>query len=119
MLTVPAAFSWFKRKEPYVCALIVGLLFTPVIYWNATHQWASFLFQSTRRFAATTSIDLPYLFGLDFSLLLRHLEFWVYGIFLKKTTPMLLAIILTVLNPFSAHLYPSTFGIFYVIQFKS
>lgn len=41
--------KWFKRKEPYVCAFIAILLFLPVIYWNWTHEWASFLFQSKRR----------------------------------------------------------------------
>lgn len=30
-----------------VCSLIV---FSPVIYWNATHEWVSFRFQSTARF---------------------------------------------------------------------
>lgn len=41
--------KWFTRKEPYLCALIASLLFIPVIYWNWTHEWASFLFQSKRR----------------------------------------------------------------------
>ncbi|WP_173238322.1 glycosyltransferase family 39 protein [Legionella antarctica] len=66
VITVPTARLWLKRKEPYVCALIAGILFTPVIYWNATHQWASFLFQSKRRFASTSSIDLHYLLALIF-----------------------------------------------------
>lgn len=46
---IPAARTWLTRKEPYLGALIAALLFTPVIYWNATHEWASFAFQSTRR----------------------------------------------------------------------
>jgi hypothetical protein len=66
VITVPTARQWFRRKEPYACVLIAALLFTPVIYWNATHQWASFLFQSKRRFASTTSIDLHYLLALIF-----------------------------------------------------
>lgn len=37
---------------PYVAAIISLLIFSPVVYWNATHEWASFLFQSTRRFQA-------------------------------------------------------------------
>ncbi len=64
VITVPTARPWLRRKEPYACALIAALLFTPVIYWNATHQWASFLFQSKRRFASTSSIDLHYLVAL-------------------------------------------------------
>jgi dolichol-phosphate mannosyltransferase len=46
----PASRVWFKRKEPYLCVFIGLVLFTPVIYWNATHEWVSFIFQSTRRF---------------------------------------------------------------------
>lgn len=58
LITVPTARYWFKRKEPYLAAGLVLLLFTPVIYWNANHEWASFLFQTKRRFAATASTDL-------------------------------------------------------------
>mgnify|MGYP000246322687 CR=1 FL=1 len=43
------ARKWLLRKEPYLAVGIALLLFSPVIYWNASHQWASFLFQSTRR----------------------------------------------------------------------
>lgn len=64
MATMPAARSLFKRKEPYLCALIALMLFTPVLYWNATHAWASFIFQSTRRFSETRSTHIFYLLGL-------------------------------------------------------
>jgi len=40
------------RKEPWLAALIALLVFSPVIYWNATHEWASFLFQASDRFVA-------------------------------------------------------------------
>jgi 4-amino-4-deoxy-L-arabinose transferase-like glycosyltransferase len=33
---------WLKRREPYVAAAIVLLLFSPVLLWNAEHHWASF-----------------------------------------------------------------------------
>lgn len=46
----PSARHWFFRKEPYLAVLIALLIFTPVIYWNAKHDWASFVFQSSRRF---------------------------------------------------------------------
>jgi hypothetical protein len=39
---------WLARSGPYL-ALALGLLvFSPVIVWNATHGWASFLFQGSR-----------------------------------------------------------------------
>lgn len=54
----PTARTWLRRKEPYLAALLAALIFSPVIYWNATHEWVSFLFQSKRRFVATSSIDI-------------------------------------------------------------
>lgn len=30
---------------PYLAAAIAALLFSPVVYWNAQHEWVSFLFQ--------------------------------------------------------------------------
>ena len=50
--------QWFLRKEPYLCALITILMFTPVIYWNYKHNWVSFIFQSVRR------IEDVYIFSL-------------------------------------------------------
>ena len=38
------------RKEPYLAVVIALLIFSPVIYWNATHDWASFQFQTSVRF---------------------------------------------------------------------
>ncbi|MBM4332538.1 MAG: phospholipid carrier-dependent glycosyltransferase [Deltaproteobacteria bacterium] len=37
--------NWLRRKEPYL-ALLLGLcIFSPVILWNAQHDWLSFRFQ--------------------------------------------------------------------------
>ncbi|KTD06165.1 dolichyl-phosphate mannosyltransferase [Legionella gratiana] len=60
----PASRKWFLRKEPYCCALIAFIIFIPVIYWNATHDWASFLFQSSRRFHDYYSFSFHELIGL-------------------------------------------------------
>ncbi|QEY50827.1 glycosyltransferase family 39 protein [Legionella longbeachae] len=60
----PASRKWFLRKEPYCCALIALIIFIPVIYWNATHDWASFLFQSSRRFHEYYSFSFHKLIGL-------------------------------------------------------
>lgn len=56
--------KWFLRREPYCCALIALILFSPVIYWNAIHHWASFLFQSTRRFSESFIFSFHELIGL-------------------------------------------------------
>jgi 4-amino-4-deoxy-L-arabinose transferase-like glycosyltransferase len=37
-----------RRPEPWVGALIAGLLFLPVVLWNAQHDWAGFLRQGGR-----------------------------------------------------------------------
>ena len=39
---------WFRRPEPYLAALAGLLVFSPVIAWNAGHDWASFGFQGGR-----------------------------------------------------------------------
>ena len=85
VVTVPTSRQWLRRKESYACALIAALIFTPVIYWNATHHWISFLFQSQRRFASTSSIDLHYLVAL---ILLFITPFGAIGLLelLKKNT---------------------------------
>lgn len=64
MCITPNARSWFLRKEPYLCALIAILLFTPVIYWNANHEWASFVFQGARRFTAEYKFTFHMFIGL-------------------------------------------------------
>lgn len=64
LLIVPTARPWFVRKEPYICAVITALLFTPVIYWNAVHEWASFVFQGTRRLESVYTCSLHQLIGL-------------------------------------------------------
>jgi dolichol-phosphate mannosyltransferase len=42
---------WLLRWEPYAALFIALVLFSPVIVWNAQHEWASFAFQTSRRLA--------------------------------------------------------------------
>jgi dolichol-phosphate mannosyltransferase len=39
----------WRRLPPYGAALLALLIFMPVIVWNAQHEWASFVFQTSRR----------------------------------------------------------------------
>jgi len=55
----PGARRWLRRPEPYIAAIIALILFSPVIYWNAIHGWASFAFQSTQRLADPTTFSTP------------------------------------------------------------
>jgi dolichol-phosphate mannosyltransferase len=58
-LLVPAALlymladrrgrRWLIRPEPYLAAILAGVIFSPVIVWNYQHDWASFVFQGARR----------------------------------------------------------------------
>lgn len=40
-----------RTVHPYASALLALVLFSPVVIWNAQHEWASFRFQSVERFA--------------------------------------------------------------------
>lgn len=54
---------WLRRPEPWCAAAIAGLLFTPVLVWNATHDWSSFVFQGTRRWTDDPEFSLHLLIG--------------------------------------------------------
>ncbi len=53
----------YRRPEPYLALLLSLAVFSPVIYWNATHAWASFAFQGTDRITAGIRFGLPALIG--------------------------------------------------------
>jgi dolichol-phosphate mannosyltransferase len=55
--------AWFRRWEPLAAVVLAFLIFSPVVYWNATHHWASFIFQSTRRLQERHYFGLPLLLG--------------------------------------------------------
>jgi dolichol-phosphate mannosyltransferase len=52
------ARSWLRRPEPYGAALLALAVFSPVIAWNAQHEWASFAFQTSRRLAESPRFSL-------------------------------------------------------------
>lgn len=49
---------------PYLALVIGALVFSPVIYWNASHEWASFKFQFVERAEAQKPIQVTYLIQL-------------------------------------------------------
>ena len=69
MLIDKNARKWFLRPQPYFAALIALLIFSPVIYWNFQNDWASFLFQSTRRLHKANSFYTPELLGCILALI--------------------------------------------------
>ena len=68
----PQARRCLRKPGPYLAAAIGLMMFAPVIAWNATHDWASFLFQGGRasishqlrldELGATLGIEALYLF---------------------------------------------------------
>ncbi len=63
MLIDPPSRRWFRRWEPYAGVLIAAAVFSPVIVWNAQHDWASFVFQTSRRLAERPRFSLHKLIG--------------------------------------------------------
>lgn len=53
--------KWAFHPGPYLAFLLTLFIFSPVIYWNATNNWASFSFQTTRRIQETFEFSLHYL----------------------------------------------------------
>ena len=43
------ARRWWRHPAPYGAAILALALFSPVIWWNAQHGWASLIFQGPRR----------------------------------------------------------------------
>jgi 4-amino-4-deoxy-L-arabinose transferase-like glycosyltransferase len=48
LLTVKGERRWLTRAEPYLGLAIAIAVFTPVLVWNAEHDWHSFHFQGAR-----------------------------------------------------------------------
>ena len=48
LLLEPEKRRLILRPGPYLAVLVGGLCFAPVVVWNASHNWASFAFQSGR-----------------------------------------------------------------------
>lgn len=49
---------WLMRPQPYLGLALALVVFAPVIAWNATHDWASFAFQTTTRFSGKIEFHL-------------------------------------------------------------
>jgi len=48
LLTNEHARRWLRHPGPYFGAIAAALVFSPVVLWNAQHQWISFRFQGAR-----------------------------------------------------------------------
>ena len=60
---------WLRHAAPYGAVLLASLIFSPVIFWNFAHHWASFAFQSTGRIREPRQFSLHELLGAILALL--------------------------------------------------
>ena len=49
---------WLSARQPYVAILIAVALFSPVVLWNANHDWASFVYQGADRWSSHIDFSL-------------------------------------------------------------
>jgi len=61
LLTQREHRRWLARPHPYAAALLAGLIFAPVLAWNARHGWASFAFQGARSVAGPLHPLAPFM----------------------------------------------------------
>jgi dolichol-phosphate mannosyltransferase len=53
LLTSTRDRRWLATPWPYFAAVLALVVFTPVTWWNAHHDWASIRFQGTERFGSS------------------------------------------------------------------
>jgi hypothetical protein len=78
----PAQRHWLRRPGPYLAMAVAALMFTPVLLWNAEHQWASFAFQGSRR-AGQMGEFKPHFFIVLLATQLLLVTPWLFGLSLK------------------------------------
>ncbi len=94
LLGTPSQRRWLRTPWPWLALLVATAMFTPVLWWNAQHHWASFAFQGSRRVGQMASFHprffalllltqlllvTPWLFGLSLTAGWRTLRDWAAG----------------------------------------
>ena len=69
--------EWLRRVWPYAGLALAAVLFAPVLWWNATHHWASFYFTLERRPGWSAGPNAPVFLGLQFVYLAPLLFPWL------------------------------------------
>jgi len=62
-ITTPEQRPWFKSRQPYLAFLLSLLVFSPVLIWNAQHQFASFAFHAAKTTSDTLGTNFPAFIG--------------------------------------------------------
>ncbi len=63
MMLDPRSRRWFRHGAPYGAVLLSVVIFSPVLIWNAQHDWASFAYQGVNRVAAPRRFSTHELLG--------------------------------------------------------
>ncbi len=74
--------KWLATPYPYLGVMIAIIVFSPVLIWNAQHDWVSFAFQGSRRTAGMSTWRLKFvgeLFGSQFFILGPYLFILVFA----------------------------------------
>jgi hypothetical protein len=79
LLSSPRGRKQFARPWPYVAVLIAILIFSPVLYWNAHHEWVSFRFQLNHGLGSSTDADAETSPGGGILISLAHLGEYIGG----------------------------------------
>ena len=86
LLTSPQQRHWLLKPQPWLAALLSLAVFTPVLIWNAQHEWVSLAFQSSRRVGEMGGFKPRYfamLVGTQFLMLTPYLFVIAIGAMLR------------------------------------
>ncbi|MCF7826319.1 MAG: glycosyltransferase family 39 protein [Candidatus Marinimicrobia bacterium] len=78
--------KWLLTPHPYLGVLLAILVFSPVLIWNAQHDWMSFAFQGSQRAAGMGQWKLRFvgeLFGSQFFILSPYLFVVVFATLIR------------------------------------
>ena len=82
LVITPSQRRWLRTPWPWVAMLIAAAMFTPVVWWNAQHDWASFAFQGSRRVGQMGGFKLRFFFLLLLTQVLLVTP-WLFGLSLQ------------------------------------
>jgi hypothetical protein len=84
MLTSARQRFWLATPWPYAAGFLALLIFSPVLLWNAQHEWVSFLFQGGRSGAPHLNLLAPLvLIGLQSLFLAPWIFFPLAALFFR------------------------------------
>jgi 4-amino-4-deoxy-L-arabinose transferase-like glycosyltransferase len=83
----PSRRRWLVRPDPYCALAVAAALFAPVVWWNATHRWASFSFTAFGRPAWVEGGNFPVFLLFQFiylAPLLFPVLLWALGVAARR-----------------------------------